>query len=199
MALKKKQPSKAAKKDKKQSKAELDAVKDENFRHRQFAREYVLNMGNATAAYKIVYGAEVKGAEVSASRLLTNANVQRIIEDERKYLETKYRSSVDEVLEYLFAVVLMDPKTMVDEDPETGEQRWKLLRHMPLQARRALEISGKGKSVYFKQVERNDAWDWLFKYLGLDNAGSGSGTGRYSGKDALERIRKYLDRGDKSR
>lgn len=171
--------------------------KEESLRHRLFAREYILQMGNATAAYRAVYGQDVKGAEVSASRLLTNANIQAIIQEERDLLQTKWKTSIDELIEHLFAVVLMDPKMVVDEDPESGEQQFKLLRHIPLQARRTLEVSGKGKSVYFRQRSGEKAIETLRSYLGLDNAGAGSGTGTYTGKDALARIRKYLDRGDK--
>lgn len=179
---------------KKPSKSEIDAKKEESFKHRQFAREYVLQMGNATAAYRNVYG-DVKGVEVSASRLLTNAKVLDLIEEEQKVLQTKYRSSIDDVVEYLFAVVLMDPRLVIDEDPETGEQRFKMLRHIPLQARRTLEVSGKGKSVYFRQRNGEKALETLNKYLGLENAGAGQGTNRATAKDVAERLRKYLNRG----
>lgn len=185
-------------KDKKPNKSELEAKKEESFKHRQFAREYILMMGNATAAYRNVYGQELKGAEAAASRLLTNVKIQDLIAEEQKVLQTQYKSSIDELVEHLFAVVLMDPKLVIDEDPETGEQRFKMLRHIPLQARRTLEISGKGKSVYFRQRSGEKALETLNKYLGLENAGSGPKSGGYSGKDAVERLRKYLNRGDKS-
>lgn len=190
--------AKKKQKDKKPNKGELEAKKEESFKHRQFAREYILMMGNATAAYRNVYGQEVKGAEASSSKLLTNPKIQDFIAEEQKVLQTQYKSSIDELVEHLFAVVLMDPKLVIDEDLETGEQRFKMLRHIPLQARRTLEISGKGKSVYFRQRSGEKALETLNKYLGLENAGSGPKAGGYSGRDAVERLRKYLNRGDKS-
>lgn len=197
--IKRTSSSKTEKKPKKPSKEEVAEKKEESFRHRQFAREYVLRMGNGASAYRAIYGEDVKGADVSAARLLGNVRVQSIIEEEKKILETKYRTEVDEVIEYLFATVLMDPSCYLDEDLETGDQRLKLLRHMPLQARRTLLVSGKGKSVYFRQIDKEKAMELLNKFLGLENAGAGSRTGQDTGKAAIERIRKYLNRGSESK
>lgn len=56
-----------------------------SLKHKKFAQEVVKNGGNGTLAYAKVYPAATKhSAEVSASRLLKNAEVKTEIEDYRQ-------------------------------------------------------------------------------------------------------------------
>ena len=65
---------------KKSKKTKAEVVKPERIEKAElFAYAYIRNMGNGRAAAAEVYGLEDEAARSQASRLLTNANVQKII------------------------------------------------------------------------------------------------------------------------
>lgn len=79
-----------------------------------FADEYLVDL-NATRAYKTAYP-NVKNdatAAAAAARLLRNVKVQEYVEEKLKELESKRIASVQEVLEYLTAVMRREKKESV--------------------------------------------------------------------------------------
>ena len=79
-----------------------------------FADEYLVDL-NATRAYKTAYP-NVKNdatAAAAAARLLRNVKVREYVEEKLKELESKRIASVQEVLEYLTAVMRREKKESV--------------------------------------------------------------------------------------
>jgi len=77
-------------------------AKLKNLKHEKFALEYSINL-NATQAYEKVYG-KVKGAENSASRLLSSAKVQARIAELSKKKEEKAKIKSFDVVKELEAI-----------------------------------------------------------------------------------------------
>lgn len=70
--------------------------------HERFAQEYLANGFNATAAYRTAYpGVTARTAEVNGSRLLRNAEVEKILERERKARNKRLQMDGDEAIEGL--------------------------------------------------------------------------------------------------
>ncbi len=160
-------------------------------RQKDFVREYLL-CRNASEAHRRVYGS--KNPDVDGPRLLGNAGIQAMIAEEEAAIQKKYEATRDEVIALLAGIVLMDPLDVLDQDRD-GTTTFKKLRHMPKQARLALEIFGstrtKDPSVILKSIRKDAALEHLAKFLGIDN-GSGSGTGKDTKRAALERVRQHL-------
>lgn len=71
-------------------------------KQRIFANEYLVDL-NATRAYKKAYKSckKEETARANASRLLTNANVKKYIDEKMKEIDDKSIAKVEEVLKYL--------------------------------------------------------------------------------------------------
>ena len=76
-----------------------------NSRHELFCQEYVKD-GNATRAYKAVYG-DVKGAKQSARNLLELASVQERLVEVRTELAVAHGLSQDQIVEDLQSIFEM--------------------------------------------------------------------------------------------
>ena len=139
-----------------------------------FADEYLVDL-NATRAYKTAYP-NVKNdatAAAAAARLLRNVKVREYIEEKLKELESKRIASVQEVLEYLTAVMRREKKesvviTLLSEKTEyipdaTGVPRKTTVKEeMPKvieiptkvsDANKAAELLGKRNALFTDKVD----------------------------------------------
>ncbi len=118
-----------------------------NARQQRFCIEYV-RCGNATEA-AIVAGYAEKSARVTASKLLTKANIQeeisRLAEPEKK----ERIASKDEVLEFLTAVVRGDIKEKVITIEGIEYEREPSVKDKT----RAAELLGKRYAIFREKVE----------------------------------------------
>ena len=71
-----------------------------------FADEYLIDL-NATRAYRAAYPSVKKDetARANASRLLTNANVKKYVDDRLEEIHNEKTADAQEVMEYLTAVL----------------------------------------------------------------------------------------------
>lgn len=191
MAKRKAAPKKAAAKD---TKAEKEKKRELNFRQRDFVRWFLL-CRNASEAYRRA-GYSSKNPDVDASKLLVNPSIKQMIADEEAAIQKKYEATREEIIDLLAGIALLDPLDVLDQDDE-GETTFKMLAHMPKQARLALEIMGSPKRknpfISLRSMRKRDALEYLTKYLGIEN-GAGSGSNKDTKRAALERVRDYLNR-----
>lgn len=83
-------------------------------KQQRFADEYIIDL-NATRAYKAAYPKVKKDdtAKVNASRLLTNANVKKYIDEQLKIISDGKIADATEVMKYLSAVLRGEEKEEV--------------------------------------------------------------------------------------
>lgn len=86
-----------------------------------FADEYLIDL-NATRAYRVAYPSVKKDetARANASRLLTNANVKKYVDDRLEEIHNEKTADAREVMEYLTAVLRGESTS------EEGAGKWKL-------------------------------------------------------------------------
>lgn len=90
-------------------------------KQKRFCEEYLIDC-NATRAYKAAYPNIKKDetARTNASRLLTNANIKKYIEDTLEKIRSDKIADITEIMEYLTAVMRREKKeyivvTLTDE------------------------------------------------------------------------------------
>lgn len=94
---------------KKKEKAAAEALND---KQRAFCREYIIDFNQTQAAIRAGYAK--KSANVTSSRLLTNANIQQEISRLVKERADRTDITADRVVEQLARIAFMDIKTIVD-------------------------------------------------------------------------------------
>lgn len=119
-----------------------------------FADEYLIDC-NATRAYKVAYPTVKKDevARANASRLLTNANVQKYINDRMQKIHNEKTADAQEVVEYLTSVLRGKSTSSVlcligDGMQETIEKRPDEKERL-----KAAELLGKRYGLYTDKVD----------------------------------------------
>ena len=119
-----------------------------------FADEYLIDC-NATRAYKVAYPTEKKDevARANASRLLTNANVQKYINDRMQKIHNEKTADAQEVVEYLTSVLRGQSTSSVLARDEIGAER--VIEKPPDEKERlkAAELLGKRYGLYTDKVD----------------------------------------------
>lgn len=119
-----------------------------------FADEYLIDC-NATRAYKVAYPTVKKGevARANASRLLTNANVQKYINDRMQKIHNEKTADAQEVMEYLTSVLRGKSTSSVLARDEIGAER--VIEKPPDEKERlkAAELLGKRYGLYTEKVD----------------------------------------------
>lgn len=119
-----------------------------------FADEYLIDC-NATRAYKVAYPTVKKDevARVNASRLLTNANVQKYINDRMQKIHNEKTADAQEVVEYLTSVLRGQSTSSVLARDEIGAER--VIEKPPDEKERlkAAELLGKRYGLYTDKVD----------------------------------------------
>lgn len=158
-------------------------------KQKRFADEYLIDL-NATRAYKAAYPSVKKDetAKASGSRLLTNVNVKKYIDEQLKIISDSKVAKAQEVMEYLTSVmrrehsevVVVTCKTHKSFFDESGkkqiidEEEPKLVE-IPAKlsdANKAAELLGKRYNLFTdKQDENRDTLNKLDAILeGISNA-----------------------------
>lgn len=119
-----------------------------------FADEYLIDC-NATRAYKVAYPTVKKDevARANASRLLTNANVQKYINDRMQKIHNEKTADAQEVVEYLTSVLRGKSTSSVLARDEIGAER--VIEKPPDEKERlkAAELLGKRYGLYTDKVD----------------------------------------------
>ena len=119
-----------------------------------FADEYLIDC-NATRAYKVAYPTVKKDevARANASRLLTNANVQKYINDRMQKIHNEKTADAQEVMEYLTSVLRGESKSSVLARDDIGAER--VIEKPPDEKERlkAAELLGKRYGLYTDKVD----------------------------------------------
>ena len=119
-----------------------------------FADEYLIDC-NATRAYKVAYPTVKKDevARANASRLLTNANVQKYINDRMQKIHNEKTADAQEVVEYLTSVLRGQSTSSVLARDEIGAER--VIEKPPDEKERlkAAELLGQRYGLYTDKVD----------------------------------------------
>ena len=127
-------------------------------KQKRFCDEYLIDC-NATRAYKTVYK-NVKSDETAksaASRLLTNVNVKKYIDDRMEELHNEKTADAQEVIEYLTSVLRGEStaQEIVVEGIGDGCSEARTMEKSPSEKERlkAAELLGKRYSLFTDKVE----------------------------------------------
>ena len=127
-------------------------------KQKRFCDEYLIDC-NATRAYKTVYK-NVKSDETAksaASRLLTNDNVKKYIDDRMEELHNEKTADAQEVIEYLTSVLRGEStaQEIVVEGTGDGCSEARTMEKSPSEKERlkAAELLGKRYSLFTDKVE----------------------------------------------
>lgn len=119
-----------------------------------FADEYLKDL-NGTRAYKVAYPSVKKDetARANASRLLTNANVKKYIDEQLEKMHNDRTADAQEVLEYLTAVMRGEhqEQTLIGEG--MGEQSIKNIDVGAKDRLKAAELLGKRYALFTDKTE----------------------------------------------
>jgi phage terminase small subunit len=137
----------------------------------RFVAEYLIDL-NATAAYKRAgYVAEGHGAEVNASRLLSNAEVAASIAAKQQKLADKYELTADLVVRSIVQELTFDPAKLYGADGNLLK-----ITELPEDVRMALtsvefeQIGNPDAPVFVRKVkwaQRQGAREQAMKHLGM--------------------------------
>ena len=119
-----------------------------------FADEYLIDC-NATRAYKVAYPTVKKDevARANASRLLTNANVQKYINDRMQKIHNEKTADAQEVVEYLTSVLRGKSTSSVLARDEIGAERVSEKPPDEKERLKAAELLGKRYGLYTDKVD----------------------------------------------
>ena len=127
-------------------------------KQKRFCDEYLIDC-NATRAYKTVYQ-NVKSDETAksaASRLLTNVNVKKYIDDRMEELHNEKTADAQEVIEYLTSVLRGEStaQEIVVEGTGDGCSEARTMEKAPSEKERlkAAELLGKRYALFTDKVE----------------------------------------------
>lgn len=123
-----------------------------------FADEYLIDL-NATRAYRVAYPAVKKDetAKSAGSRMLTNVNVKKYINERLEEIHSEKTADAKEVMEYLTAVLRGESRSekIVVEGLGDGVSKAKTMEKAPSEKDRlkAAELLGKRYSLFTDKVE----------------------------------------------
>lgn len=133
-------------------------------KQKRFCDEYLIDC-NATRAYKTVYK-NVKSDETAksaASRLLTNVNVKKYIDDRMEELHNEKTADAQEVIEYLSAVLRGESTAQEIVVVGTGDgcSKAKTVEKAPSEKERlkAAELLGKRYALFTDKVDMDTDLD----------------------------------------
>lgn len=146
-------------------------------KQRLFADEYLIDL-NATRAYRAVYK-NIKNdgvARRNGSRLLTNADIKKYIDDRLEEIHNEKTADAQEVMEYLTAVLRGESTSeeIVVEGLGDGVSEARTMEKRPSEKDRlkAAELLGKRFGLYTNKVEMDADMDLNITVdYGEDNTG----------------------------
>ena len=123
--------------------------------------DFYIELGNATEAYKRSYKSCKSDAvaRTNSSRLLTNANIKKYIEEKMKQIESNRIAKAEEVLAFLSASLRGEvlEEVVSTETDETGGIRPVIIKkQISIKDRiKAAELLGKRYRMWTDKVEAN--------------------------------------------
>ena len=133
-------------------------------KQKRFCDEYLIDC-NATRAYKAVYK-NIKGDEVArraGSRLLTNVDIKKYIDDRMEEIHNEKTADAQEVIEYLTSVMRGESTSeeIVVEGIGDGCSTARTIEKAPSEKDRlkAAELLGKRYSLFTDKVEMDTDLD----------------------------------------
>lgn len=130
-------------------------------KQKRFADEYLIDC-NATRAYKVAYPNVKKDevARVNGSRMLTNANVKKYIEEQLAKIKSEKVADAQEVMEYLTSVMRGESQSeeIVVEGCGDGFSEARTIEKAPSEKDKlkAAELLGKRYSLYTDKFKVDD-------------------------------------------
>ena len=127
-------------------------------KQKRFCAEYLIDC-NATRAYKAVYQnvKSDKTAKSAASRLLTNVNVKKYIDDYMEELHNEKTADAQEVIEYLTSVLRGEStaQEIVVEGTGDGCSEARTMEKAPSEKEKlkAAELLGKRYALFTDKIE----------------------------------------------
>lgn len=121
-------------------------------KQKKFADEYLVDL-NGTRAYKVAYPSvkSNKTAGVNAARLLGNASVRAYLNDRLEQLRSERTADIQEILEYLTAVMRGEEKEEKMAANALGEMEAYNVRNQANQLK-AAELLGKRFGLFTDKV-----------------------------------------------
>ncbi|WP_462391996.1 terminase small subunit [Clostridium cadaveris] len=123
-----------------------------------FVNEYLIDL-NATRAYKAAYKSCKKDetARVNGSKLLTNTNIKKYIDEQLKKIEDESIADASEVMKYLTKVMrneLTEEVVVVEGEGEGCSSARIVKKDIPAKDRnKAAELLGKRYRLFTEKVE----------------------------------------------
>lgn len=127
-------------------------------KQKMFADEYLIDL-NATRAYRVAYPSVKKdeAARANASRLLTNANVKKYIDERLAEIHDEKTADAKEIMEYLTSVMRGESTSeeIVIEGMGDGMSEARTMEKKPSERDRlkAAELLGKRYGLYTDKIE----------------------------------------------
>lgn len=127
-------------------------------KQKRFADEYLIDL-NATRAYRAAYPSVKKDdtAKAAGSRMLTNVNVKRYIDERMEEIRTEKTADAQEVLEYLTAVMrneVTEEVVVVECDGEGCSSARRVEKDVSVKDRnKAAELLGKRYRLFIDKIE----------------------------------------------
>lgn len=142
-------------------------------RMERFVDEYMVDFNGTQAAIRAGYAKS--GAKVQASRLLTNANVIKAIQERRDRAASKFELTRERMIEEYCKLAFSDPRKFFNEDgtlkrvPELDDQTAAALAHFEVME----EFEGHGEdrmqigfTTKIKWVDKKGALDSIARVMG---------------------------------
>lgn len=146
-------------------------------KQKKFADEYLIDL-NATRAYRAVYKT-IKNdgvARRNGSRLLTNADIKKYIDERLEELHNEKTADAQEVMEYLTSVLRGESisEEIVVELVGDGMSEARRMQKAPSEKDKlkAAELLGKRFGLYTDKIDMNTDLDLR---ITIDYGGDGSG------------------------
>ncbi len=151
-------------------------AKELNINQEEFCRKYVEYGGNGTQAYKEVYKCDDDTAKVNASRLLTNANVKKYIDELLEDVRNRNKITVDKIVNEYAKLAFFNPADVFNDNgtvkdiQQLDEKVSSAIKSIKIKEDYRYEdgeqvFDGHTKEISF--TDKKAALDSLGKYLGM--------------------------------
>lgn len=138
----------------------------------RFVAEYLVDLNAAQAAIRAGYSP--KAAKEQGARLLTNAHIQRAVQERRKEHQANTGLTVERVLTEAMRLAFFDIRKLTDAEGnplpinQLDDDTAAAIQGLELATERSRDEDGSGTVVRkYKIADKNAALERLFKHLGL--------------------------------
>jgi phage terminase small subunit len=143
-----------------------------NPKQERFVVEYLVDLNASQAAIRAGYS--VKAAKEQGHRLLTNAHIQKAVQEHRQRHQANAGLSIERVLKEAQRLAFFDIRKLVDKDGnpipinQLDDDTAAAIQGLELASERSRDEEGTETTVRkYKVADKNSALERLFKHLGL--------------------------------